>query len=203
MLPHFFQLAMSTGSGGISIAGSLSLAAAEERPGLNQNERIIQLFREIRLPLFGYLICLGLDSSEADDMIQETFLRLHSQLRTGTRIDEPRAWAFRVARNLSLNFHRDHRRLVPESELDEVQGRRLQQFCDVDQSPESVYIKKETLMRLDACIRRLTEQQRHCVHLRVQGLRYREIAAVLGISASSAAELLQRAIIRLAGEIHD
>ena len=136
-------------------------------------------------------------------MVQETFLRLHSQLRTGTRIDEPRAWAFRVARNLSFNFHRDHRRLVPESVLDEEQGRRWQQLCDADQSPESIYIRKETLMRLDACIGRLTEQQRHCVLLRVQGLRYREIAAVLGISASSAAELLQRAIIRLAGEIHD
>lgn len=203
MLPHFFQLTMSTGSGDISIAGTLGLTSAEERPELSQNERIIQLFREIRLPLFSYLICLGLDSSEADDMVQETFLRLHSQVSTGTRIDEPRAWAFRVARNLSLNFHRDHRRLVPESQLDEDQGRRLQQFCDAGQSPESIYIKKEMLVRLDACIRRLTEQQRHCVHLRVQGLRYREIAAVLGISSSSAAELLQRAIIRLAGEIHD
>jgi len=203
VLPHFFQLIMSAGSGGFSIAGTLDLTSAEERSGLNRNEEIIQLFREIRQPLFSYLISIGLNSSEADDMIQEAFLRLHSHLRAGTRIDEPRAWTFRVARNLSFNFHRDHRHLVLESELDEEQGQRWHQVCNPDQSPESAYIKKETLMRMDEGMRRLTAQQRQCVHLRVQGLRYREIAAVLGISASSAAELLQRAIIRLAGEIHD
>jgi RNA polymerase sigma-70 factor (ECF subfamily) len=147
-------------------------------------------------------VYLGLDPSEADDMVQESFLRLHRQLQSGTKIEEPRAWVFRVARNLALNFHRDHRRLVPEAELTSGRGAQGQWLNDPEQSPESLYMRKETLMRLDAGMARLTEQQRQCVHLRVQGLRYREIATVLGISISSAAELLQRAIVRLASEIH-
>ena len=58
------------------------------------------------------------------------------------------------------------------------------------------------MRRLDAGIAQLTEPQRQCLYLRAQGLRYREIAVVLGISVSSAAELLQRAVVKLNGELH-
>jgi RNA polymerase sigma-70 factor (ECF subfamily) len=78
----------------------------------------------------------------------------------------------------------------------------LEKRFDPEMNPETLYLKKEVMTRLDAGIARLTEQQRHCVYLRSQGLRYREIASVLGVSVSSAAELLQRAVVRLAGEIH-
>lgn len=198
----FSQFAADSGESGIVLTSTLGLSSAGERPRLSERDRVVELFREVRIPLFSYLVYLGLDPSEADDMVQESFLRLHRQLQSGTKIEEPRAWVFRVARNLALNFHRDHRRLIPEAELTSGREAQVQWLNDPEQSPESLYMRKETLMRLDAGLARLTEQQRQCVHLRVQGLRYREIATVLGISISSAAELLQRAIVRLASEIH-
>jgi RNA polymerase sigma-70 factor (ECF subfamily) len=198
----FSQFAADSGESGIALTSTLGLGAAGERPRLSERDRIVELFREVRTPLFSYLVYLGLNPSEADDMVQESFLRLHRQLQSGSKIEEPRAWVFRVAHNLALNFHRDHRRLIPESELTADREARSQRPYDPEQNPENIYLRKEALMRLDAGLAHLTDQQRQCVHLRAQGLRYREIAAVLGISVSSAAELLQRAIVRLASEIH-
>jgi RNA polymerase sigma-70 factor (ECF subfamily) len=191
---NFHEVLLTTG---------LGLGAMEERRDFGNREILIQLFREIRMPLYGYLVCIGLKPHEADDIVQEAFLRLHQQLESGVKIEEPRAWVFRVARNASLNLQRVQRRLVFESDLDPKEESKLEQRFDPEMNPETLYLKKEVMIRLDAGIARLTEQQRHCVYLRSQGLRYREIAAVLGVSVSSAAELLQRAIIRLAGEIHD
>jgi DNA-directed RNA polymerase specialized sigma24 family protein len=52
---------------------------------------------------------------------------------------------------------------------------------------------------LQRAIRDLSPRQRNCLHLRAQGLRYREIAAVIGISTSAATEFLRRAAVRLKG----
>jgi RNA polymerase sigma-70 factor (ECF subfamily) len=198
---RFLHFTLSNQGEGVFLGVSRRRDAAEESPGMNKYEQIIQLFREIRVPLYSYLVCLGLEASEADDIVQEAFLRLHTQLRSGTKIEEPRAWTFRVARNLAFNFHRDHRRLVLHSALGPEDAARLQGRHAPEEDPENLYMKEETIMRLDEAMAHLTEPQRQCVHLRAQGLRYREIATVLGITVSSAAELLQRAIVRLAEEL--
>lgn len=199
---RFVYLAASGGNHAFVLPGRLAAATTEERRLLSHREQIIELFREIRTPLYSYLICIGLKPHEADDIVQEAFLRLHCQLERGAKIDEPRAWVFRVARNASLNMQRCQRRIVSETSLDQDEGARLERRCDPGKNPEELYLSKEAMQRLDAGIARLTEPQRQCLYLRAQGLRYREIAVVLGVNVSSAAELLQRAVVRLAGEIH-
>jgi RNA polymerase sigma-70 factor, ECF subfamily len=196
------RVASSVNSHEVLLATGLGLGAKEEGRDLSHRENLIQLFREIRKPLFGYLVCIGLKPHEADDIVQEAFLRLHQQLESGVKIDEPRAWIFRVAHNASCNLQRARRRLVFQSDLDPIAVLKLEQRFDPGMNPETLYMNKEIMNRLDAGIERLTEPQRHCIYLRSQGLRYREIATVLGISVSSAAELLQRAVVRLSGEIH-
>jgi RNA polymerase sigma-70 factor (ECF subfamily) len=199
---HTVWLAGIGGDHAYAVPGRLGAAAAEERRTLNHREQIIQLFREIRTPLYSYLVCIGLKPHEADDIVQEAFLRLYCQLESGAKIEEPRAWVFRVARNVSLNMQRVERRMVSETNLDVDENLNVQQRCDPGQNPEELYLSKEVMQRLETGIAQLTEPQRQCVYLRAQGLRYREIAVVLGVNVSSAAELLQRAIVRLAGEMH-
>jgi RNA polymerase sigma-70 factor (ECF subfamily) len=195
-------LAVVGGERSFALPVLLGTNAIEERRILTHRERVVQLFREIRVPLYSYLVCIGVKPHDADDIVQEAFLRLHHQLEAGANIEEPRAWVFRVARNVSLNAQRVQRRLIPEADLDPKEGSKLERRFNSGPNPEELYLRKEVMQRLDAGIARLTEQQRQCVYLRAQGLRYREIAVVLGVSVSSAAELLQRAIVRLAGEIH-
>ncbi|HYA26219.1 MAG TPA: RNA polymerase sigma factor, partial [Terriglobales bacterium] len=122
-------LAVGGGERSFSLPVLLGRNAIEERRILTHRERVIQLFRETRVPLYSYLVCIGVKPHEADDIVQEAFLRLHHQLESGVNIEEPRAWVFRVARNVSLNAQRVQRRLIPETDLDPREGSKLEQRC--------------------------------------------------------------------------
>ena len=64
-------------------------------------------------------------------------------------------------------------------------------------------IGKERTRQLADAIAGLSKQQRACLHLRAEGLRYRGIAAVLGISTPTVGEFLQRAMERMRTAIYE
>ena len=165
-----------------------------------QTEDIVALYDDLRPSLFGYLICLGLMPQEADDIIQDTFVQLFRFLRGGGRVNNARSWLFHVARNLSVNLQKRERRLISVSEeepLPSVAG------TQTVLGPEEVYVRNERLRLLAAAISQLPERQRECLHLRAEGLRYREIAEVIGTTASAVSESLRRAIVRLTDVLYD
>ena len=63
--------------------------------------------------------------------------------------------------------------------------------------PEQIMIENEKLQRVRVALQYLPAQQRECVLLRSQGLRYREIASNLGVSTQRVATLMGRGISRL------
>ena len=63
--------------------------------------------------------------------------------------------------------------------------------------PETALIERQHRVALLDAVRNLSPQQRNCLHLRAQGLRYREIAETIGISTSAVGEFLRRAVVRL------
>lgn len=77
--------------------------------------------------------------------------------------------------------------------IDEVQA----EFVSPDASPEELLEQTRTEQRIQAVIQALQEQERRCLYLRAEGLRYREIAEVLGVSLGSVANSLERAIGKL------
>ena len=58
-------------------------------------------------------------------------------------------------------------------------------------------IEREKLLRMHRAAETLSPQQRQCLHLRAEGLRYQEIADTIGVSVSTVSEFLKRAIVRL------
>ena len=61
------------------------------------------LYRELQKPLLRYLVCLGLSSDEAQDVVQDAFLTLHRHLTSGGSQENIRGWLFRVAHNQARN----------------------------------------------------------------------------------------------------
>src|SRR6202140_3793326 len=61
------------------------------------------LYRELPKPLLRYLVCLGLSSDEAQDVVQDAFLILHRHLPSGGSQENIRGWLFRVAHNHARN----------------------------------------------------------------------------------------------------
>src|SRR2546427_10761617 len=68
-------------------------------------EKVGQLFELLRDPVYLYLMAVLGNSAEAEDITQETFLRLYRALHRGHSITNVRFWLFRAAHNLAF----DHR----------------------------------------------------------------------------------------------
>jgi RNA polymerase sigma-70 factor (ECF subfamily) len=77
--------------------------------------------------------------------------------------------------------------------IDEVQT----EFVSPAATPEQILQQAHSQRQIRAVIQALPEQDRRCLYLRAEGLRYREIAETLGISLGSVANSLERAIGKL------
>jgi RNA polymerase sigma-70 factor (ECF subfamily) len=195
--PYF--LAASGGARSVVLPGYSGLSRTGPGGDPSLRKKTIELYDELRPLLHGYLSCLGLRSQEAEDIIQETFLKLFQGLAGEVKDEHLRGWIFRVSHNLALNRHKDLKRFF-SGEVGEVAGI-LEAKVDPSLNPEEMAIKKEQLLRVAAAITQLTPQQRQCLHLRAEGLRFREIAVVLGVSIRRVADIVEGALVRLAGEV--
>lgn len=166
--------------------------------GLNQQQKIIVLYQALCPSLYSYLSTLGLTADEVEDVIQESFLRLLPHRTNGRREENLRGWLFRVAHNIAMDIHRTNWRTVADTSEDEKRPVG-DSAVDPAPNPEQVYLHEEQLHRMNSALSQLTEQQRNCMMLRAEGLRYREIASVLGISFQRAAELVRRGLEVITG----
>ncbi len=189
LYPILLTVGFGDGGGGSVLLGRLALLHKGEGGDPNLRKKAIGLYDELRISVYGYLSCLGLEPQEAEDIIH---------LASGMRDDNLRGWVFRVAHNLTINLHKSSSRLL-SSEVEEV-ARVLRYRIDARLNPEELVLKKEQLARMVSAVCRLTLQQRQCLHLRAEGLRYREIAVVLGVSTQRVGDVVREALVQLAGE---
>src|SRR5260370_42496837 len=74
----------------------------QERATMTLQDEVAQLFLEARDDVYRYLLSLGLFPPQAQEGAQEVFLRLYPTLKKREKIENPRAWIFRVAHNYGL-----------------------------------------------------------------------------------------------------
>jgi RNA polymerase sigma-70 factor, ECF subfamily len=157
-------------------------------------EEVVSLFEQLRMPVLRYVISFRIAVPDAEEIAQEVFLSLFRHLERGKSKANLQGWIFRVAHNLSLK-HRARSRQNPEqigfSESFEEFTR------DREPGPEERIQLMERQQRLLAIVQAMPEQDRWCLSLRAEGLRYREIAEILSISLGSVANSLERSLSRL------
>ncbi|MGB9407142.1 MAG: sigma-70 family RNA polymerase sigma factor [Terracidiphilus sp.] len=200
----YFDLAMlfygqdDTAIGLTSLRLNAASLGSEDRGTVRLEERVARLYEEFRVPLYRYLLCIGLVSHEVEDVVQETFLRLYRNLHAGGSDENLRSWIYQVARNQSLNYRKSRRHLVETTP--EVWQHLSQSASDTASSAEEQLLHKERMNRVHKALTELTRLQRDCVHLRVEGFRYREIAEILGVTTATVSGSLRHAIAKLAKE---
>jgi RNA polymerase sigma-70 factor, ECF subfamily len=156
---------------------------------------VVALFEEFRDHLLRYLLSLGLSAHDGEEIIQESFLLLFRHLQSGKPRQNLRGWIFRVARNLALKQRAaNHKRLQQVVEFSETLP---EQHVDRNLNPEEELCDRRRQRRLLAVVHALPEPDRSCLHLRAEGLRYREIAQTLGISLGSVAASLAKSLAKL------
>ncbi len=170
---------------------------------LRSDEQLVALFRagdegafrvihdRYRVRLLAYARqMLGGSRTDAEDALQDVFLRAYHALRADDRPIALRAWLYRVAHNRCI----DHlRRPVPREE----------DVLDVSRTPTADPLaeteRRDDLRRLVADVRRLPEHQRSALLMReLEGLSYADLATALDVTVPAVKSLLVRARMGLA-----
>ena len=153
--------------------------------------RFDALFERLYPGLFGLTYRVLGDRLEAEDTLQEAFLRLAAAPVLQRPDDEVAAWLRRVCLNLCANrrraAYRAQQRLERAARLDLAGG------ATADDGPAGAAERHEARAVVRRALARLPERQRDCLILRHSGYAYAEIAATLGIAVGSVGVLLARA----------
>lgn len=148
----------------------------------------------------------GISPEEAQDLTQETFLRVfRSEARLENR-EEMEAWLFQIARNVRANALRAQgtlKRAASVVSLDEPslkgESRDAANPGPLSDEPDALAsaITREQLRALQGALAELSEQMRQCVRLRLTGRKYKEIAQIMRISIETVKSHLHHAKKRL------
>jgi RNA polymerase sigma-70 factor (ECF subfamily) len=152
-------------------------------------EEVTGLFEQWRAALLRYLSTFGLRQQDSEEIVQEVFLALFSHLQKKKAQTNLRAWLFRVAHNLALKRRNTESRVM-ETTMD------ASEVPDGALNPEEELALNRQQRQFRCIFGALPEQDRRCLCLRAEGLRYREIAGVMGISLGSVALSLERSLGR-------
>jgi RNA polymerase sigma-70 factor, ECF subfamily len=169
-------------------------STAEQQRALSESESLaIRLFDQSQGRVLSYVLAFGLPLHDAEDIVQETFLSLFHHLERGRPRWNLNGWLFRVAHNLALK-----RRVANRSFESKLVGEdNLVQYPCGRPNAEQEFSFNQTRDRLRAVFEALPEQDQRCLYLRAEGLKYRQIADVLGISLGGVSLSLARSFARL------
>jgi RNA polymerase sigma-70 factor (ECF subfamily) len=174
---------------------ALPIAETDSVTGPSRLEdEVVALFDRLRAPVLRYLLSFGLAVPDAEEILQDVFLSLFRHLREGKSRANLQGWIFRVAHNSALKWRLRSKRYAERfSHLPDVSDF----AADPGPGPETSLAAHQRQQRLLSVVCALPEQDRLCLSLRAEGLRYREIAEVLGISLGSVAASLEKSLSRL------
>ncbi len=183
-------------SQGVSAANSVGQLCVPRSDGAAESDverEVLRLFEEFRVPLLRYGLSLGIAVHDAEEVVQETFLALFRHLQQGRPRENLRGWIFRVTHNLALKQGNRIKAMRERMEPDEL----MEEPPDPGPSPEQQFSDRQRRRHLLAVVRALPQTDQCCLRLRAEGLRYREIAAVLGVSLGTVSASLARSFSRL------
>lgn len=150
--------------------------------GDHLEQELSELYRQAGGPLFRYALLLTRDPSQAQDAVQETFLKYYVQRRRGETL-EGRAWLFRVLRNHVIDQQKSAgaRRAVA-----------LEAAHDREDRTQSPHLAFECSEAMQLVLEVLSPREYQCLQLRAEGFSYKEIADILAIGAGTVGALLAR-----------
>lgn len=134
-----------------------------------------QLYDKYKTGIFRYALSIVKSPSLAEDVLQETFVRLLQQTTLAFEPGKESAWLYRVARNISFDMLRQRKKEAEPSQIS---------ICDQFEFLELIHP--------------LTQREQEIVSLKILGnLTHREIASVLGLTVHGTKKRYERAIGKL------
>ena len=152
---------------------------------MNPSVATLELFQQHGAALYRFAAVVLHHHQDAEDVVQETFLKLLRHLSGGGDVTNVRGWLFTVAAHAARDRQRTRSRWIPWTSV-----------FDAAVAPSPLPDEDGRLRAVRLAMMRLPKRDRLLLALRAQGLPYRDIGAATGIRRSSVGRLLARAVDR-------
>lgn len=150
--------------------------------------------------LFSYILFVVHEQDLANDIFQETFVKVITKLQEGRYIDSGKfsAWIMRIAHNVIMDWYRDNRaknivETSDDNDLSNVTGNDITDF-----NIEDRYVNEQVLRNVKKMMNLLPPTQREIVFMRFyQEMSFKEIAETTGVSINTALGRMRYAILNM------
>lgn len=150
--------------------------------------------------LFSYILFVVHERDLANDIFQETFVKVITKLQEGRYIDSGKfsAWIMRIAHNVIMDWYRDNRaknivETSDDNDLSNVTGNDITDF-----NIEDRYVNEQVLRDVKKMMNLLPPTQREIVFMRFyQEMSFKEIAETTGVSINTALGRMRYAILNM------
>ena len=150
--------------------------------------------------LFSYILFVVHEQDLANDIFQETFVKVITKLQEGRYIDSGKfsAWIMRIAHNVIMDWYRDNRaknivETSDDNDLSNVTGNDITAF-----NIEDRYVNEQVLRDVKKMMNLLPPTQREIVFMRFyQEMSFKEIAETTGVSINTALGRMRYAILNM------
>lgn len=149
--------------------------------------------------LYSYIYYLVNDEDRANDIFQETFVKVIMTIRQGRYTESGRfyAWLTRIAHNLAIDEFRDTMNTSTLSD-EETNGTLFNSVQLSTEAADGEQVDEQTLCNVKELMERLPSEQREVVFMRIyQGLSFKEIADETGVGLNTALGRMHYALINM------
>ena len=147
--------------------------------------------------VLAFLIHMLGSLEEAEDLVQDTFVKVYHQAGRYRSEGKFKSWLFRIAGNLARSRLR-RRKILRWVKFDRAEH----DLADTGPSPQQRMEEMESTAAVRAALAGLPDRQRQALLLhREQGMKYREIASAMGTTIPGIESLIQRALAGLRDEL--
>ena len=166
---------------------------------LNGCEKSLEiLINKHKYKLYNFIYSKVLNKDNAEDLFQETFIKVIKTLKRGVYNEEGKflSWTMRIAHNLVIDFFRKNKRFPSFDKKENFDI--LQLIKDENPSVERLLIDKQILNDLQKIIVKLPEDQKEVLDMRLyKEMSFKEISDATGVSINTALGRMRYAIINL------
>ena len=166
---------------------------------INGNERALEmLIKRHKLKIYNFIYSKVFDRDTAEDIFQETFIKVIKTLKRGVYNEEGKflPWVMRIAHNLVIDFFRKNNRIPTFDNSDEFDI--FQLIGDGNPTAENAMIEEQVVEDLQNLIVQLPDDQKEVLTMRLyKDMSFKEIAESTGVSINTALGRMRYAIINL------
>ena len=166
---------------------------------INGKERALELLiKRHKLKIYNFIYSKVFDRDTAEDIFQETFIKVIKTLKRGVYNEEGKflPWVMRIAHNLVIDFFRKNNRIPTFDNSDEFDI--FQLIGDGNPTAEKAMIEEQVVEDLQNLIVQLPDDQKDVLTMRLyKDMSFKEIAESTGVSINTALGRMRYAIINL------